>query len=419
MDDGAAPTEAPHSQTAEDLSHSPAPKGKWGLIAVGIFAAGVLGFILLQVLASEPVQVARDSSAPLVEVIALDVQTGPLPVRGNGPVRPRAQVTVIAQVSGEIAETGSALVTGGRFKAGDTLLQIDPRSYRAALDQAQADRAARQADLDFAERQLERDQKLTQSGAASERRRDETLNQRDRARAQIAGLDALIAMRAIDLERTTVVAPFDGQVFSESVDVGSIVQPGVEIARIFATDIFEIVVPFTDSEASLIPGLWDATLTTRPRATATLPYRGNLYAWDGYVDRVEAGIDPDTRTIDVVVRIPNPTRRGQIVGGANADSVIEPPPFLSGTYAGIEIEGLDLTYALVPRTALRNDDTLWLVKDDNTLEVVSVDVIQDQDTFIAVRSSSLKEGARVVVSDLGYATAGLEVQVLVDDDPGQ
>lgn len=416
MDDSVAPTTAPDT---EDRSLSHEPRGKWGLVAAGILATGIVGFILLQVLASEPVQVARDSRAPLVEVIALDLQTGPLPVRGNGPVRPRAQVIVIAQVSGEITETGPALVTGGRFKAGDSLLQIDPRSYRAALDQAKADRSARQADLDFAERQLERDQKLTKSGAASERRRDETLNQRDRARAQIAGLDALIAMRAIDLERTNVVAPFDGQVFSESVDVGSIVQPGAEIARIFATDIFEIVVPFTDAEASLIPGLWDDTLTTRPRATATLLYRGDVYAWDGSVDRVEAGIDPDTRTIDVVVRIPNPTRRGQIVGDENADSVIDPPPFLSGTYAGIEIEGLNLTYALVPRSALRNDDTLWLVKDDNTLEVVAVDVVQDQDTFIAVRSSSLKDGGRLVVSDLGYATAGLEVQVLVEDDSGQ
>nr|NKB46106.1 efflux RND transporter periplasmic adaptor subunit [Alphaproteobacteria bacterium] len=363
----------------------------------------------------DPVQVPRDNRAPLVQVVPLVVQQGPVPVRGDGPVRPRAQVTIIAQVSGEVTETGDALVTGGSFKKGDALAQIDPRSYQAALDQAAADLAARQADLDFAERQLERDDKLAKSGAASERRRDETLNQRDRARSQIAGLKALIAMRAIDLERTTITAPFDGNVFTESIDVGSVVQPGVEIARIYANDIFEIVVPMTDREASLIPGLWDETMANRPSARATLPYRGNLYTWDGYVDRVESGIDPDTRTIDIVVRIPNPTKRGILVKTNDANEVeplADAPPLLAGTYAAIEIEGLALSYALIPRAALRENDTLWLVSDDETLDVVAIEVVQDQGDQVAVRGMALASGARVVVSDLSIATDGLSVQAV-------
>ena len=411
MDERVMQANAEDDSVAARSRSDEAPKDRWGLAAVGFLAAGVLGFALLQILAPQPQQRPREVSAPLVQVLLLDMITGPLPVRGNGPVRPRAQVTLTAQVSGEIVEVSSALVTGGSFKMGDTLARIDPRPYRAALDQAEADRMARQADLAFAERQLQRDQQLTLSGAASERRRDETLNQRDRARAQIAGLNALIATRAIDLERTALTAPFDGRVFTEQVDVGSVVMPGNEIARIYANDIFEIVVPLSDREAALIPGLWDTDRISAPRAVAFLPYRGRVYTWEGYVDRVEAGIDPDTRTIDVVVRIPNPTQRGTIVDGGNEDTLAEAPPMLIGTYAGVEIEGLVITYALIPRTALRNGNTIWMANGDESLKVIAVDVVQDQGRRVAIRSPQLKTGDRLIISELVIASEGLKVRV--------
>ena len=230
-------------------------------------------------------------------------------------------------------------------------------------------------------------------------------------------------MREVDLQRATVTAPFDGQVFTENVDAGSIVQPGVEMAKIFATDMFEIVVPLSDREAALIPGLWDDTLATRHRATATLSYRNQVYAWDGYVDRVEAGIDPDTRTIDVVVRIPTPLQRGRLVtvqneGSEQSVTLGGAPPLLSGTYAAIEIEGLTLSHAILPRAALRNNNTIWLVTGEETLSVITVDVLQDQCTHVVIRSTALKTGDRVVVSDLDTATDGLSVQIADNGSTG-
>lgn len=390
----------------------PAPQKKWGFIAIAILAAGIAAFMLLQALAPNPGQVEREVLAPIVQVAPLSIVNGSLPVLGNGPVRPRAQVTLVAQVSGAIFEINDSLVTGGAFEKGDVLAQIDPRPYQAALDQALAERQARQSDLDFSERQLRRDQQLAQSGAASERRRDETLNQRDRAVAQITGLDAQIVMRSVDLERTSVTAPFDGRVFTESIDVGSVVQPGTEIARIYADDMFEIVIPLSDREAALIPGLWDTTLGPKANATATLPYRGHIYAWNGYVDRVEAGIDPDTRTIDVVVRIPNPTQPGQPTSSSSIDALVDPPPMLSGTYAAVEIEGLSLAHTLIPRSALRANDTIWLVQDDETLSVISVDVIQDQGTHIAIQANGLTDGESLILSELSIATDGLRVRAV-------
>ncbi|MFL2771081.1 MAG: efflux RND transporter periplasmic adaptor subunit [Rhodospirillaceae bacterium] len=391
------------------------PEVRWGFFSICLVAAGVLGFIILQVLAPSPVQLQQQVTAQLVRVQTVQLIQGPISVKGNGPVRPRADVILSAQVSGEIIATSPALVTGGSFKKGETLAHIDPRPFRSALNQAQADRQALQADLEFAEKQLQRDQKLTASGAKSERQRDETLNQRDRTKAQIAGLDALISARLIDLERTAIIAPFDGRVLTDLVDEGSVVRPGVEIARVYATDIFEIIVPFSDREAALIPGLWDTERRQTVRATATLPFRGRLYRWDGYVDRVEAGIDPDTRTIDVIVRVAEPTRPGYLIDPDTQGIIGDPPPMLIGTYADIEIDGVSLSYALIPRSGLKNGNSVWLVKNDKTLKVISVEVIQDQESMVAIRSSGLEAGAKIVVSSLDFATDGLEVRI-VDQD---
>ncbi|MEQ8735732.1 MAG: efflux RND transporter periplasmic adaptor subunit [Rhodospirillaceae bacterium] len=414
MNDTSRTTE-PQDISGRDALDAPVdPQGKWGLIAGGILGVGILGFILLQALSSDPAQVARDSRAPLVQVVPIEIQDEPLRVQGDGPVRPRAQVALIAQVSGTVVNTGAALVTGGTFKHGDVLAQIDARPYEAALAQANAEHSARQADLDLADRQLQRDQQLSESGAASERRRDETQNQRDRTKAQIDGLKAQIILREIDLERTTLTAPFDGQVLSENVDEGSVVQPGAEIARIFATDIYEIVVPLSDRDAALIPGIWDPVITNRPSATATLSYRGRLYTWDGYVDRVEAGIDAETRTIDVVVRVPNPLQRGRLIGPPRGSAIADAPPFLAGTYAAIEIEGVVMPHAVIPRAGLRTGNTLWLARADDTLEVVDVDVLQDQGNAVVISGEGLTNGARLITSELSIGTTGLPVQVAED-----
>ena len=140
-----------------------------------------------------------------------------------------------------------------------------------------------------------------------------------------------------------------------------------------------------------------------------------MYRWDGYVDRVEAGIDPDTRTIDVIIRVAEPTRPGYLIDADTQGIIGDPPPMLIGTYADIEIDGVSLSYALIPRSGLKNGNSVWLVKNDKTLKVISVEVIQDQESMVAIRSSGLEAGAKIVVSSLAFATDGLEVRI-VDQD---
>ena len=388
-------------------------KLQWRSVSVFIFLIGLVGYFALQALAPATKQTPKQAQAPIVQTKVINIINGPLLISSQGLVAPKDLIDLKAEISGKIIELGPRFSDGGTFKRDDILVELDPRSFIAALEKVKADRLVMQADLELAEKQLIREQGLVKSGASSERRRDETLNKRDRTLAQIKALDAQIKLRQIDLERTIIKAPFDGYVLNKFVGLGSTVTPGANIAKIYNNDIFEITVSVTDREAALIPGIWNKVIMPKPKAKALLYYHNHQYEWIGSMERVEAGIDRTTKTIDIIVRIPNPTKKGILTNPYNKDEIADPPPLLIGTYPYVQIEGVQLTYSLIPRLALKEGNEIWALKDNNRIHKIPVDVLQDQGEQFAIRSNLLNNGMRIITSDLPIATDGLLVQTNV------
>jgi len=389
-------------------------QGYWTAVGFSIVAASTIVFSLLWVLAPQPVLQTQQPEPPLVRTINLDVKSGSVIVNGQGPVRPRAEVMLTAQVSGEIVYTSPSMVSGGVFDVGEELVRIDPRPYRAALGQAEAEKRAMEASLTYLDKQLTRNMQLSVQGAASQQRVDENLSQRDQVDAQIAGLTAAIQSRKIDLERTVITAPFAGQVVSEQVDIGSVVSPGQQVSHIFSLDAAEVVVPLTNSEAALIPGIWrlDRSKNEKQKAWVTATHLNKKYRWTGYVDRVEAGLDAQTRTVDVVVRIPHPVYPGEPLEQGGLPYPFEPPPLLMGTYVNVEIEGIYLTdYAIVPQTALRNDSTLWVVSPEKRLSISAIKVIQKNGEYATIQTSGLVANSQIIVTDLNVVLDGMPLRI--------
>ena len=235
-----------------------------------------------------------------------------------------------------------------------------------------------------------------------------------RARAQLG--DAQLA-----LGRTSVRAPFSGLVRSENAAQGSYVSPGQSLAEIVASGTFDVVVPLTQREAALIPGLWQAG-GERIEASVFAEYGGQRYLWQAFVDRADPVLNPETRTIDVFLRVPNPMQRGRLAarqpdGEAGADNAgaATGPPLLVGSFVQVAIDGLALSrYAAIPIAALRPGNEVWLAR-DGRLEIVSVSVIQRTDTEVFVRAGPLGEDPQVIVGDIGVATDGMRVRTA--DDP--
>jgi len=378
-----------------------------------IFAVGVGGFVALIKFKPQPESRPQEIRLPLVRAEPVVWRTGPLAVTGHGLVRPVTEVTLGAEVSGKVAQVSPGLVSGGRFARGELLVRLDPAPFQATLAQAEADRQAARAALALAEASLKRTEELIAQGFLSRQALDERIANRDQARAALARADALADQRRIDLERTRVTAPFAGRVLSRRIDVGDTVQPGKELARIFADNELEVAVALTDHEMALVANPWGrgGKDAARARATVSVAHGARRYRWPARVDRVEAAVDSATRSFNVVVRIAAPNQPGTPADEQPGSG----PPLVVGMYATVAIEGRDPgRHAIVPRTALRDDARIWVLDAGDTIRIVPVRVLSETDESVTLAADGIAPDARIVVSDLRIVTAGMAVRVIED-----
>lgn len=380
------------------------------LLPVAIPVAAILVAVVMVRLRPEPPRAAPPPAEPVVITRPAVVREGTIEVVGAGTVRPRAEIDLAMQVSGKVSFVDPALVAGGRVRAGQVLVRVDPADYDNAVERARADvaqqevsllQAEEEADIARAEYEqfLARQARLGLPAPGREPSRL-VLREPQLAAARAARDRALAALRDADLarSRTEVHAPFDAVVRSESVDVGSFLSPGQPLARLYAADAVEVVVPLTDEDAALIPDLWSLRAGDGDRhvgALVTAEFGGRSHSWPGYVDRAQGTLDEVSRTIDVVVRVPDP-----FAGEA---------PLLVGQYTQVRMEGVSLdAYAIVPRAAVRPGDEVWVV-DGSTVRIVPVRVLQNVDEQVFV-VGDLADGAPLIIGGVQFATEGMRVR---------
>lgn len=389
------------------------------LVAIALIAGAVGVAAVLVSLAPEPETHEPPSEVPYVNTALVVAGTGPIPVRGAGTVRPSAEVDIAPQVGGRVAWVDAGFVSGRHVVAGQTLFRLEEADYEFGVRQAQAALAAREVALleareDAAIAQAEYERYAARQGENASRKPNPlTLHipQLKAAEAALAREEAALAQAKLALSRTGVTAPFDGVVHDESVDVGQLVTPGLSLGRLFSSDAMEVVVPLSDADAALIPRLWQYDGEGQRVAAVVFAEYGDVaYAWRGYVDRADASLDAETRTIDVIVHVPDPFAPG-VPAAASAAGQDTSPPLLVGKFVEVAIEGLaPAEYFRVRRAALQADDEIWMVRDDGTVRVVPVRVLQriDDDVYV---TGELEDGQLAVTGGIRFATDGMAVRV--------
>ncbi|MDE0442075.1 MAG: efflux RND transporter periplasmic adaptor subunit [Gammaproteobacteria bacterium] len=388
------------------------------LVAIAVIAGAVGLAVVLVSLAPEPDTHEPPSQIPYVDTARIVAGTGPIPVRGAGTVRPSAKVDIAPQVGGRVVWVDRDFVSGRRVEAGQILFRVEEADYEFRVREAEAALAARQValleareDAAIAQAEYERYAERQPENASGDPN-PLTLHipQLKAAQAALAREEAALAQAKLALSRTRVSAPFDGVVHDESVDVGQLVTPGQSAGRLFSSDAVEVVVSLSDADAALIPGLWEYEGDRQRVAAVVLAEYGDVaFSWRGYVDRADASLDAETRTIDVIVHVPEP-----FAPGSPAASVANPgttPPLLVGKFVEVAIDGLvPADYFRVRRAALQADDEIWTVRDDGTVRVVPVRVLQriDEDVYV---TGELEDGLLAVTGGIRFATDGMAVRV--------
>ncbi len=423
-----------------------------------ILLAAIVIAALLIFLRSGPEEKPPEENVPLVQAERLEIRSGNLMVQGAGTVRAREELTLSAEVAGKLVYVNPDLREGQRVAQGATLFRIDTSDYRNAVQTAQADVASQnvavmqareevtlaKAELarfeqrgvkssayasvdssDYAARILPPDALVKNQGSNNQQsattgptnglatREPQLLS----ARAGLRRAQAQLSDAQTALKRTTVRAPFSGVVRSEDIALGSYVAPGQSLGTMVGTADFEAVIPLSESEAALIPELWRPG-SNRIEASVYSDYGGTRYRWRAFVDRANSVLNPQTRTIDVFLRIPNPLRGGapaivQKEGQKSAGASSAPPLFV-GSFVDAEITGRALDqYAVLPLAALRPGNQIWLVR-DGRLRIVKVEIFQRTDTQALINTVGLGNKPVVIFGALKTATDGQRVRIAED-----
>lgn len=392
------------------------------LVAVAILAGSVYLAYYLVSLAPEPERSEPPPQIPFALTGQVTAGSGAIPVYGAGTVRPSAEVDVAPLVSGRVVWLDRGFQSGGRIKSGQPILRIDNADYLQRLREAEADLDTHRVALfvakekgafarsefeEYSRQQLEAGAPVGEPGPLALREPDIKA-----AQAAIHRVEVQIAGAKLALSRTELRAPFDGYVRHESVEVGQFLAAGQTVGRLLAADAVEVAVPLSDANAAMIPGLWQlraGDVKRRVAARVTARFDDDSYAWKGYVDRAEVSVDEQTRTIDAIVRVPNPFSAGVPASGSG-----DAPPLLVGKFVEVEIEGLaPESYFRVPRAALQPGNEVWAVSEDKSVSIVPVRVLQrvNDEAFVI---AALEDRQLVITGGLQFVTEGMIVQTGTD-----
>ena len=158
-------------------------------------------------------------------------------------------VQLVARVAGYLEKV--LFQDGQLVKKGQPLFLIQQNTYEASLRQAEAQILLQQAQLEYAQKQLERFSNLLPNNAASQTDVDNWRYQRDSARANLQAAQAQRDLAQLNLDYTTVTAPFDGRIDRRLQDPGNLVGSGGNTVLAQLSQIDPIYVYFNISDLDL------------------------------------------------------------------------------------------------------------------------------------------------------------------------
>lgn len=380
---------------------------------IAIFAGLVAIAVIIRMNPPETPQRPQFSGPTMtVETIPVLPRDYRIMLQSYGTVQPRTRSMLVAQVGGQIVEINENVRDGGFFEKGDTLGQIDPRDYEADVQIALASLAdAKQAMAEAIARsdQAREDwERLGNEGEPS--KLVLRIPQLEAARAGVGSAESALTKVKLDLERTSIVAPFAGRVIRKLVDLGQVVGPNTQLAEIYATDVVEIRLPLRNRDLGFID-LPESYRHSGPRETSIdVLIKSDLIGnekWQARLVRTEGAIDESARQLHVIAQIDDPF--GPRSEGRS--------PLKIGQYVTAEIEGKTLPGALViPNNAIYQGSYVYTVEDD-ILRRRDIEIAWQND-IDAVVDNGLELGMDLVMTPLGQVTSGIRVSVLGAESRG-
>ncbi|MCK5649352.1 MAG: hypothetical protein KAI22_10775, partial [Gammaproteobacteria bacterium] len=430
----------------------------------------VMVFLLLKQNTPAPQQRPAQEVSTAVRTLAIpELSVTPVAI-GYGTVRPVSNWEAVAQVEGVILEKHPQLAKGAIIKKDSILLQIDPVDYELNIAQIEADILATRAQLDemdtklentrasleiekksleLTKNELDRLQNLLKKSSVShsdfDAQKRSMLAQQQNVLAQNNSLKLIPNQRALleaqlqqkysqlkraqrDLHNTKITMPFTGRISADNIDLAQYVRVGEKLIAADALDKAEIEVQIpiryfrgllrSGKSINLLEGsMHHFNKRLGIKAKVVLREGGITTSWDAHFSRLTDTLDPKTRTIGVIVEVDNPY--GNVTPGSR-------PPLIKGFFVEVHLLGAPRPNSLVVSRSSLHNNQLYLVNEQNRLEIKKVKVELYQPEFAIVTdakvgaqeaeaNSPLTAGDQIIISDLVPAIEGMLLKPQTDE----
>jgi multidrug efflux system membrane fusion protein len=290
---------------------------------------------------------------------------------------------------------------GQEVKQGAKLFLIDPRPYQAALDLATAHRLKDVAQMQGAQRDLERYGKLVGSGFQTRQSFEDQQATVGQSQASILADQAAIEQAKLNLEYTSIDAPIAGRTGARLVDAGNYVQASTGTMLVSITQIKPIDVSFTLPASEL-----DAirrNQTSHQLEVDAYAADGTTLLAKGTLDFIDNHIDDSTGTIAL---------KGQF---DNLDEALWPGEFVNVRLI-LAVRHDAITVPMQTVMAGSNGDYVYVIRKDDTAQRRAVQVASRQDG-IAVITKGLAAGETVVVAGQYRLANNVKVRIESSSTP--
>jgi RND family efflux transporter MFP subunit len=435
-------------------------------IFLPLIIVAAVAFVLIQVKSKQAIE-HQDVQFPVKTVEVLTVKKIPFRTRAvaYGNVEPATVLKAKSEVNGKISYIHPELKQGGSLPKGTTVLRIETTTFEISLDSSKAGLASSQSalkqieaeeksairslqiaqknlDLELAElervkvlveaRTLARnqlnieEQKVLQLSSTVQNLQgnvDTYASRKASIRAQIKQSKSQVDQSEDSLIRTEVVLPFDARIGSVLVDVGEFVAAGGQLFEALGIEAVEInaqlPVKHVRPLASTMNGNGNTQLVNLQGSSnlQKAVTQWNLDAkvrivggdkntvWDGVLLRISESVDPTRDTVGMVVAVDKPYEG--VIPGVR-------PPLLKGMYASVEFLSQAIDMLVIPRKAL-HENRVYVVSEQNTLSIRPIQISYSQGQLVVIKDG-LKEGDKIITSDLVPVIEGIKLELIESDE---
>jgi membrane fusion protein (multidrug efflux system) len=341
---------------------------------------------------------------------ATNQQGGPVPVNIQEVKQEEAVYfdfypgNIIAMNEVQLRSEVNGFISGIYFQEGQTvykgqkLYEIEQGKFTAAYAQADANLQIAKANFDKAKNDADRYNKLGEQGMATKQRVEYSETDLQNAKSQVAAAEAQLQRASADLQHATITAPFDGTIGISQVKLGAYITSGQSHLNTISSD-DPIAVDFVISEREI--GRFNRLKQERPGKgdslfTIVLADK-TIYPYPGTIEFLDRAVDPQTGTLKIRLRFPNP--KHQIRAGMSCNVRVQnrnPDKMVIIPYKAVtEQMGEFFVYVVENDTAKQHKVTLGAPVSDRIIvlgglkpgEKIVIDGVQKLKNATAVQSA--------------------------------